>query len=560
MTRESLLSKINGLDRRSKIFYISSVALSIALIVFGASVWLLDDSNEISSTLENLSVGETIITRRHDDQAADDDVAVITLSFNPTNFPSATQDFMLPTSSPFGLRATSISPTSEPSEEPTKEQSSNPSETPSLKPTNKPSNYPSFSPTTKPSYSPSDDPSSSDPTLMPSTSQPSSRPTLSSYPTRTTSPSDVPLFRSHDKPVDTDSTYFNYNTWDVEFGPSNWKNVTVLNSTENYWHEFGFDENMCGAGGQSPVDLCADPIRHCLEEHEFRSRPGDYTMSSNWTEKQILPNKLRVVMARRQGDEPDPPHTDFSAIGYKALDLLNIDIKFPSEHTLCGHVYDGEMQYFFFHPVRKSLIGIAWLFKADEVNATNDHMQILIDAFQQIYDSNQNACNHDQTGHNSTETLHSESHGSFFERSLRKAKSWDPFHNDIQKTVHFWGYTGSLTEPPCTDSVLWRVMDVPVKISVAQLYQMQNILFNNIDNATCTFTSNHYNGRVARPVSGNLRYYKCTRSDYVSDDERNLCGDLGCRVPFGKDLEPYIDPEIIVTGPPTEPPTESPVL
>lgn len=32
------------------------------------------------------------------------------------------------------------------------------------------------------------------------------------------------------------------------------------------------------------------------------SRPGDYTIEGNFTDKQILPNMLRVVMARRQGE------------------------------------------------------------------------------------------------------------------------------------------------------------------------------------------------------------------------------------------------------------------
>jgi hypothetical protein len=97
-------------------------------------------------------------------------------------------------------------------------------------------------------------------------------------------------------------------------------------------------------------------------------------------------------------------------------------------------------------------------------------------------------------------------------------------------------------------------MDVPIKISMDQLYQMQNILFNNRNNETCAYTSNHFNGRVARPVSDTLRYYKCTRSDYVSDDERELCGETGCDVPFGKDLEPYVEPTVFVTGPPTQSP------
>ena len=293
--------------------------------------------------------------------------------------------------------------------------------------------------------------------------------------------------------------------------------------------------------------------------------------------KEILPNKLRVVMARRQGEEPDPPSSDFSGVGYKSLDMSNIDIKFPSEHTLCGRVYDGEMQYYFYHPVRKVLIAIAWLLEAQEGNATNNHMQLLIDQFQQIYDKNENFCLRNETAQelvlNETRSLHEHKNASTglhqflpVERNLertdrrtqKKTRPWDPFHTDIQKTIHFWGYTGSLTEPPCTNSVLWRVMDVPVKISFEQLHQMQNILFNNRNNNTCTFTSTHFKGSVARPVADPLRYYKCTRRDYVSDSERALCGNAGCDVPFGKDLEPFVEPEVFVTSPPSLAPVLSP--
>ena len=99
-------------------------------------------------------------------------------------------------------------------------------------------------------------------------------------------------------------------------------------------------------------------------------------------------------------------------------------------------------------------------------------------------------------------------------------------------------------------------MDVPVQISMDQLYQMKNILFNNRDSQTCNFTSSHYKGSVARPISQTLKYYKCTRDDYVSDDEREVCGDYGCaNEPFGTSLDPYIEPIVYVAGPASESPT-----
>lgn len=279
--------------------------------------------------------------------------------------------------------------------------------------------------------------------------------------------------------------------------------------------------------------------------------------------KQIMPNKLRVVMMRRIGEEPDPPHVDFSGVGYANLDLLNIDIKIPAEHTICNDRYDAEMQYYFFHPVKQSLVAVSWLLEAKLNNTVNEHMQLLIDEFQKVYDSNEESCqaNMTITTGNTPSASNLGTASTTRTRNMKKVREpiWDPFHSDIQRTVHFWGYRGSLTEPPCsTDSVLWRIMDVPVLISQDQLYQMQNILFNNRDRDSCAFTSTHYKGSVARPISKSIRYYKCTRSDYVSDDERDLCGDLGCEFPYGKDLDHYFEPIVYVTGPPSESPTSLP--
>ena len=142
------------------------------------------------------------------------------------------------------------------------------------------------------------------------------------------------------------------------------------------------------------------------------------------------------------------------------------------------------------------------------------------------------------------------------ERRRRLALKWHPFHPDVQKTVHFWGYSGSLTDPPCTrDSVNWKVMDVPAPVSRRRLDALRRILLANVD-ADCRRTSVHDPaGSVARPTQEPLRYYKCTRDDYVSDEERAVCSDEGCARPFGSELNRYYSPIVRVTGPP---PTRSP--
>jgi len=137
-------------------------------------------------------------------------------------------------------------------------------------------------------------------------------------------------------------------------------------------------------------------------------------------------------MMRRVGDEPDPPHVDFSGIGYANLDLLNIDIKIPAEHQVCGELYDGEMQYYFFHPVLKKLIAVSWLFEAKPENLNNQHMQLLIDGFQKVYDDNEESCAANATaarnlslsdtaaGHESS--FSNRAHGSSRNRHMKKVR------------------------------------------------------------------------------------------------------------------------------------------
>lgn len=597
----AFLQELAKLTRRGKACWFTSVLFSSVLVFFGVFILVTQDKDANANVILEDAAFNT--------HAGSADVNIMTdgdfSTFLPTNSPTLSPSIE---KIAYNYNADTHHPTVSASLEQTLAQvASQVSFQPSVQ-------------TDLPSEEPSEPPSQPTTMILPTTMSPtmssisfpsahpthaptsSSSPTASSNPTMTNMPTQTPLFPTHDEPNQSIPTFFNYNMSESSrYGPHSWNNVTVLNTTENYWYEFGFVVNECSKGAQSPIDVCTQPVRHCEEYHEFRAKvnafvvhqsilprhyltlcttltypqKGDFTISSEVVEKQILPNKLRALMMRRAGEEPDPPHVDFAGIGYSSLDLLNIDIKIPAEHLICGKRYDGEMQYYFFHPVKQSLIVVSWLFEAKPGHLSNQHMQLLIDEFQKVYDNNDEFCKANMTATTAT-TIQNPSQGgkgaplistralgSARNRHLKKEREpiWDPFHSDIQRTIHFWGYRGSLTEPPCTpDSVLWRIMDVPVPISQDQLFQMQNILFNNRDRDSCVFTSTHYKGSVARPISNSIRYYKCTRSDYVSDDERELCGDVGCQVPFGKDLDQYFEPIVHVTAPPSETPTALPSI
>ena len=54
-------------------------------------------------------------------------------------------------------------------------------------------------------------------------------------------------------------------------------------------------------------------------------------------------------------------------------------------------------------------------------------------------------------------------------------KYFDPWDSDIMRSIFFFGYEGSLTEPPCSEFVEWRIIDTPTTVSRQQLFQMKKV-------------------------------------------------------------------------------------
>jgi hypothetical protein len=322
----NIVSNFQKLNPRTKLIYLSSVAISIGLLVFGICIWALDEVYGATSNLESSFLG---------DSYGDRDGVGIIAPLSPTNAPSLKtaedeeynkESFQrLPTFFPSfapkqsksaepsqsGLRAT-LKPTistqqlfdhsEEPSHGHTEHPSNNPSKRPSPKPSLSPSSFspskvPSMSPLGRPSMSPSSNYPTSIPTLSPNWFSPSLSPTSSSSPTATTSPTNEPLFKTHEEPPNPNLTYFNYNTrWDSKFGPNSWENVTVLNSTDNYWYEFGYVDNMCGMGTQSPIDLCRSPSKQCKEIHEFRTKVNAKSLFAGTIQSHFLIRTLLILL------------------------------------------------------------------------------------------------------------------------------------------------------------------------------------------------------------------------------------------------------------------------
>lgn len=282
-------------------------------------------------------------------------------------------------------------------------------------------------------------------------------------------------------------------------------------------------------------------------------------MTGTEVDKQIHPNKLRLKYQRRPCadvedpvcSEPDPPTADFPHNWGGYVDLMHIDFKVPSEHMIHGQRFDAEMQIFHLHPGRRRTPTVSVVIQATP-NGYNFYLQAALDAFEYVYNVHRAQCAakqrrerqlisevHDVLGTNGDNSRDPytatdfnswadystdlddpdfEEKRAHYERLLQYG-IWDPHHQQLVPSIYFYGYEGSITEPPCGEWVSWFVCDTQMIISYAQLEQMKKLIFSHVD-GDCNPTSVHYRQSVARPIqdTAGRPVWHCTSSDYLADN------------------------------------------
>lgn len=246
--------------------------------------------------------------------------------------------------------------------------------------------------------------------------------------------------------------------------------------------------------------------------------------------KLIEHNKLRLQYSRRPCVEDGcseymPAFADFPNGWGGRADVLHVDFKAPSEHWINGIAYDAEMQIFHGHRGRKRLPTAGVVIKALP-DMHNPQLQRVLDEFQAVFNQHADECEASRRrdrrklaqahkllkGNSLWESvvdyasswkysLWSESPQAInaTESHRRLRANWFPYHPLLTPSPWFYAYAGSLTEPPCTEFVNWRIIRRPMLISMEQLEQLKHLLMNHVD-STCKRTSVHHARSVARPV------------------------------------------------------------
>ena len=325
------------------------------------------------------------------------------------------------------------------------------------------------------------------------------------------------------------------------------------------------------ANKQSPLDI-VDTGAECHEYHEIRTKKGDFLLTDPEVKLEIQPNKMRIIWPRRIDNraEPDTPSADIPKGWGSQIDATHTDLVIPAEHTLNGKRYQGEWRTYHMHPGGKGTAVITTLIDASPENEKNPNFQKALKAWEELFDYHRYQCLFSRGRRAAEEKeeeevidndlLHDDNieetkatsplsfdeyrrhrrmqqgdgfeplfdHGDLTDPLTSKGR-FDPYHKNLIPSIYFYGYFGSLTEPPCYPIATWRIIDTPMKISEEQHLEMKRLLFEHMDE-NCVYTSNHFQESVARPIQKNVKrdIHKCTCKNFNSDAHRKATGEYVC--------------------------------
>jgi len=204
----------------------------------------------------------------------------------------------------------------------------------------------------------------------------------------------------------------------------------------DYWSELDPSFATCTSGqSQSPIDLsAADSIDLVDPDFHYESVPLN-----------LLNNGHTVQVPYAPGS--------YIVLNEKKYNLLQFHFHSPSEHAVAGEGRSAEL-----HLVHQSDAGelavVAVLLESDR-KSTNSSTQ-------------------DLTGYRELSRALPASAGD----KVRTDKTINASSLLPDKTTTY-RYSGSLTTPPCTESVIWLVMTEPISLPAGQILQYERLLNHN---------------------------------------------------------------------------------
>lgn len=313
-------------------------------------------------------------------------------------------------------------------------------------------------------------------------------------------------------------------------GPLDWKYVET---SPNEWEKFKKQGhvNLDVVGNEckstrrpSPINLIVNG--QCRANHEILTRQiRDTDCKLNSTVFYRTPHTLRMDFPLNDNTCRRPTIDLPNGYPYRWF-LHHVEVHLRSEHTLDGRRFDGEIQQYHLgqEDQKRELATVSILLDASGYK-DNAKLQEYIDGWETAAELEVTNCRRNRnlrtaqqesttfsyswttTVYNTTglapNALKDEEHaGSIASRSLQEEEeeeevdedgyplsSYAPrrkmFPYDLWPTIYHYRYRGSITSPPCSEIVSWRVLDEPLVISRRQYKALAQLLNTYINSTTC---------------------------------------------------------------------------
>ena len=312
-------------------------------------------------------------------------------------------------------------------------------------------------------------------------------------------------------------------------GPSKWRSI---DTSGNEWEKFiGLDHidldvagNECRSTRRpSPSNLIAN--EECLDQHEILTRKiRDTDCKIEHVSFYRTPHTLRADFPHHDDDCNRPTIDLPNGYPYRWL-AHHIEVHLRAEHVLDGRRYDGEIQMYHLGQAdqRRELSTVSVLLDASGLE-DNAKLQEYIDRWEQAAQDELNNCKRRKQRHlrkeparttivfaNYTNTgtarsalediEHMDSRELKDDGETEYAPRRKMFPYDLWPTIYFYRYKGSITYPPCSEIIAWRVLDEPLVISRRQYKALAKLMNEHVDEETCQVaTSTSPTGENFRPL------------------------------------------------------------
>jgi len=367
---------------------------------------------------------------------------------------------------------------------------------------------------------------------------------------------------------------FSYDPSD-EYGPGSWHEIAMDRSDPSTFGPWGkyvgwqhvnlkITGNACSSDRRpSPVNLV--PNVECTADHEILTH-APTNEDCGFGDMLFVPTPHALVAKFPHNDvRCRRPQIDFPD-GYPnwwTAALMEFHVR--SEHTIDGRRYDGEM-IMYHHGTfsnKRELAAVSVLLDAsgDEIDL---RFQAYLEAFREAVERVRSNCDagveyvdpdpnwlddfQEMSDNYTTEHQRQRGRGlgeddeggldfrearlqmdaSLLDEQLRRTadaaagrKSTPrprPFPYDIWPSIYWYRYLGGLTQPPCTEMVLWTVLDSPLVISRGQLRTLAALIDSYVDPKTCQRVDATVKGENVRPLgkfnAAEQNMTHCTAKNY----------------------------------------------